>query len=559
MSYDETPREPQPESQHQPTSGASFSRDELLAVGPVERPRRNVAAIVVSLLAVLAVIGGAVGYVGYHKLASSGSQPDQWAPANSIAYLKLDLDPAASEKISALRFEQKFPDAPHVTSADQLKDALLDEVFNDSSGSSKIDYATDVKPWLGDRVALAVYPDASGAAQVVGIVAVKDADAAKTDLPKLVQGQGGPTQAAFALEGDYAIVGQTQTAVSAAVAAAKASNITASSTYSSDIATLKGDRILTGWADLGALVKLAATSAAQDLSRLGGLGALGGLSSLSEGGGFQALTSARDDAPGLQVLTSVASSAPAPSVTSAVSAVSAVKGRFVFGLQLQPGYADFEGRVIGSDVGGYHNGNAMSLLGQLPAGSIAGLSVSGLGDVLTQELATLTKSPLVAAGLQSELDGLGTKLGIALPGDAINLLGNEFAAGLDSVPAGHGTAKFTVITQPTDQAKGLATAQKLASSIDQGTAAPTVRTAGSDVIISNDPQATGSLGDDPAFKAAMSGVPDQVVGAVYVDLAGIWAAEPGTVPSDLTHLTGLGGYEAIDGTDLVFDARLTVG
>jgi hypothetical protein len=31
------------------------------------------------------------------------------------------------------------------------------------------------------------------------------------------------------------------------------------------------------------------------------------------------------------------------------------------------------------------------------------------------------------------------------------------------------------------------------------------------------------------------------------------------VPSDLTHLTGLGGYEAIDGTDLVFDARLTVG
>jgi hypothetical protein len=519
MSYDE----PTPEPQQQPSWGSGFSSGDLLAGGPVERPRRNITAIIVSIVAVLAVIVGAAGYVGYHKLASSGSQPDQWAPANSIAFVKLDLDPAASEKIAALRFEQKFPDAPHVTSADQLKDALLDDVFNNSSGSDKIDYATDVKPWLGDRVALAVYPDASGSADAVGILAVKDADAAKIGLTKLVQDQGGSAQAAFAIEGDYAIVGQTQAAVDAAVAAARASSITAAGNYSSDIATLKGDRILTGWADLGAVLKLAGKSAAlsgvQGMSNLGSLGALGGVGSLA----------------------------------------TAVKGRFVFGLQLQPGYADFEGRVIGSDVGGYHNGGAGSLLGQLPAGSIAGLAVSGLGDVLTQELATLEKSPLVAAGLQTELDGLGTKLGIALPSDAINLLGNEFAAGLDTVPADHATAKFTVITEPTDLAKGLATAQKLASSIDQGTAAPTVRAAGSEVIVTNDAQASGSLSDEPAFKTAMSGMPDQVVGAVYVDLAGIWAALPGKVPSDLTHLTGLGGYEAIDGNDLVFDARLTVG
>jgi len=133
--------EPTPESHEQPSWGSGFSSGDLLASGPVERPRRNITAIIVSLVAVLAVIVGAAGYVGYHKLASSGSQPDQWAPANSIAFVKLDLDPAASEKIAALRFEQKFPDAPHVTSADQLKDALLDDVFNNSSGSGKIDYA----------------------------------------------------------------------------------------------------------------------------------------------------------------------------------------------------------------------------------------------------------------------------------------------------------------------------------------------------------------------------------------------------------------------------------
>jgi hypothetical protein len=528
MSYDY----PTPEPHREPRWGSGASGGDLLAGGPVVSPRRNLTAIMVSLVAVLAVIVGAAGYVGYHKLASRGSQPDQWAPANSIAFVKLDLDPAASEKIAALRFEQKFPDAPHVTSADQLKDALLDDVFNDSSGSDKIDYATDVKPWLGDRVALAVYPDASGSAEAVGILAVKDSDAAKIGLTKLVHDQG---DAAFAIEGDYAIVGQTQTAVDAAVAAARASSITAAGDYSGDIATLNGDRILTGWADLGAVLKLAGKSAA--LSHAPGLGSLGSLGGLGALGGLG-------------------------SVGSLGSLATAVKGRFVFGLQLQPGYADFEGRVIGSDIGGYHNGSAGSLLGQLPAGSIAGVAVSGLGDVLTQELASLEKSPLVAAGLQAELGGLGTKLGIALPGDAINLLGNEFAAGLDAVPAGHGTAKFTVITEPTDLGKGLATAQKLAGSINQGTSTPTVRAAGSEVIVTNDAQAPGSrgsLGDDPAFKTAMSGMPDQVVGAVYVDLAGIWAAVPGKVPSDLTHLTGLGGYEAIDGNDLVFDARLTVG
>jgi uncharacterized protein DUF3352 len=545
MSHDEPTDEPTDKPTHepyrQPGWSGGFSDGEVLARGPVERPRRNVAAIVVSLIAVLAVIGAAAGYVGYHKLASSGSQPDQWAPANSIAYLKLDFDPAASEKIAALRFEQKFPDAPHVTSADQLKDALLNEVFNDPSDSSKIDYATDVKPWLGDRVALAVYPDASGAAQVVGILAVKDAAAARIGLTKVAQAeqQGGDadlTQAAFAIEGDYAVVGNSQKAVDAAVAAAKGSNITDSSNYSNDVATLTGDRILTGWADLGALAKVAGSS----LLALGDAQALGALGSFSGGSGLQGLQ-------GMQVLTG-----------GAGGLARSVQGRVVFGLQLRPGSADFEGRIIGSDVGDYHNGNAGSLLGQLPAGSIAGLAASGVGDILTKELAALATSPLAAAGLQTQLNGFGSKLGISLPGDAVNLLGNEFAAGLDSVPADSGTAKFTVITAPTDQAKGLATAQKIATSIDEGTAAVTVHSAGSDVVISNDAQASGALADDSGFKAAMSGLPSQVLGAVYVNLAGIWSAKPGTVPSDLTHLTSLGGYTAVDGKDLVFDARLTV-
>ena len=197
------------------------------------------------------MIGGGVAYVGYHKLASSGAQPDEWAPASSIAYVKLDLDPAASEKIAALRFEQKFPDAPHVTSVDQLKDALLSEAFDQPSSS--IDYATDIKPWLGNRVAVAAYPDASGNIQPIGILQIKDATQAQAGLTKLIHPPNvtSMSKAGFAIENDYAIVGPSQAAVDAAVAAARTSSITASNQYASDVATLGGDRIVTAWADLG--------------------------------------------------------------------------------------------------------------------------------------------------------------------------------------------------------------------------------------------------------------------------------------------------------------------
>ena len=229
----------------------------------------------------LAVIAGGVAYVGYHKLASSGAQPDQWAPSSSIAYLKIDLDPAASEKIAALRFEQKFPDAPHVTSADQLKDALLSKAFDQPS--SNIDYVTDIKPWLGDRVALAAYPDAKGNVQPVGILQVKDATQAQAGLTKLIHtGDGGMSTAGFAIENDYAIVGPSQAAVDAAVAAARTSSITASNQYAADVATLGGDRIVTAWADLGAVSKYAAKDEAAELN--GVLGALGSASSSTDSG-----------------------------------------------------------------------------------------------------------------------------------------------------------------------------------------------------------------------------------------------------------------------------------
>jgi hypothetical protein len=545
------------------SSGGSGA--DMLSSGSIERPpRRNLAAIVVSLVAVLAVIGGGVAYVGYHKLASSGAQPDQWAPASSIAYIKIDLDPAASEKIAALRFEQKFPDAPHVTSADQLKDALLSEAF--AQPTTDINYATDIKPWLGNRVALAAYPDANGKIQLVGILQLKDATQAKAGLTKLIQTPGGDASmstAGFAIEDDYAVVGQSQATVDAAVAAARTSSITASNQYAADVATLGGDRIVTAWADLGAASKYVAKAAASQLSSLGALGALTSGSDSGAGSDPGSSTDpggSTDSLPPNSILGTLGSVGGLSQLSGAQGLSNEVKGRLVLGLSLQSGYAEISGRIVGGDTTGIQsqNADAGALLGQLPAGSVAGVAVSGIGAAISKELTALESGPLTSLGFKDELDAASAQLGITLPGDAVNLIGNGVALGLDGVPADGAKAKFTGIAEPTDAAKGLKTAQALAGLLTTNGFATSATASGSKVIVTNDAAASGSLSDDPGFKSAMGGMPNQVVAAAYVDLAGIWPSAGSDVPSDLQHLTGIGTYEALDGSDVTFSVRVTV-
>ena len=154
---------------------------------------------------------------------------------------------------------------------------------------------------------------------------------------------------------------------------------------------------MSGWADLKALTALAEKS--------GGLGRLGPAHDVS------------------------------PSVPASNS-LSSVKGRAVFGLRIEPTAAVFEGRAR-TDLTGYTNGAAGSMLGELPGGSVGGLAVSGVTETVKKELAVLDKSPMTAAGPSSRWP-YRRQYGIKLPDDALNMLGNEFAAGVDAVPPAGG-------------------------------------------------------------------------------------------------------------------------
>jgi hypothetical protein len=492
----------------------------VLVAGPPQRKRR-LAPVITSVIVVVAIILGGGGFTAYKLLASKGGQPDKWAPANSIAYIKVDLDPSASAKVAAWQFERKFPDAPKIASADQLKDGLLQSVFADDS-DEPIDYNTDIKPWLGDRLAIAVYPDANGKPTFVVIVEVKDAGKARAGIDKLNAQSGADDRVAYSIQGDYAILGQDQATVDDAVAAARKSNITSNSHFNSDLGQLKGDRVVTAWWDLGATIKAISTALPAEAQGLLSSGSLTGLPDVSD------------------------------------------LGRMVMGVRVESSDVELEGRVLGSKTTdaskAFANGDAMGTLGDLPGGTVMGVALANPEQLIKSELASLS-SGLLGTSLKSELDQAGAELGITLPDDVENLLGSGFAAGIDRVPAEDPNLEnpfFTLLTHPDDVNSAQHTAQILASLLSlDGTLSLNTKVQGSSVIVTNDDQpGSGKLADDASFKNALSGAPDKSVIAGYLNLGALAAAET-NVP-DVKHLDGLGFYIGVDATSPVFGARLTI-
>lgn len=497
-----------------------YGAGDVIVAGPPQHSRR-LAPVITSVIAVLAIILAGGGFAAYKLLASSGEQPDRWAPANSIAYVKIDLNPSASAKVAAWEFERKFPDAPKIASADQLKDGLLSAMFA-ADPSADVNYDTDIKPWLGDRLAIAAYPDALGKPAVVGIIELKDAAKARAGIEKIKASSGANATVGYSIQGDYAIVGQDQPTVDAAVAAARQSNITSNHNFSGDLTHLKGDRVVTAWWDLGGAVKAFSTSLPPQAQGLLSSGALTGLPDMSK------------------------------------------LGRVVLGVRVQPSDVELEGRVLGSDTksaAAFANGSARGTLGDLPGGTVMGAALANPEQLIKTELATLG-SGLLGAGLQTELDQAGAQLGIKLPGDVENLLGSGVAIGLDSVSADdpnldHGL--FTLLSHPDDVTSALRTAKILAGLMSaQANLSVTAAAHGSTVVITNDDKpGAGKLADDASFKNAMSDAPDKSVVAGYINIGALAAAAP-DAPGAAKHLDGLGFYIGTDSSSPVFGAKLTI-
>lgn len=82
----------------------------------------------------------------------------RWS-SSALAFAKIDLDPAAGQKLAIYQLAKRFPSTGEkVKDQDSVKDELLAALF-DREG---VDYDRDIAPWIGDRVGIAAVPGAGG-------------------------------------------------------------------------------------------------------------------------------------------------------------------------------------------------------------------------------------------------------------------------------------------------------------------------------------------------------------------------------------------------------------
>lgn len=444
---------------------------EYLGTVGTEEPRRGGkrGLVIGASAAVLAVVAGAAVWATT-SLSGGGRQPDDLAPKSTFAYVKIDLDPAANQKLAARSFFSKFP---------ALRDKTGDEenVFEDVLASllkgGDLDYDRDLRPWFDKRAGLAAFRDGAGQPQVVGILRSKDDERARQSLEQVrARNEESPEDFAFTIERGYAVVGE-QAAVADAVRLTEKESLSDNEFYSGDVDRLEGDQVAIAWANLPEA--------------------------------FEAVQSA------------------VPFLAGAVPGLvtQQVKGRFVAGVHLTGDYAELQGVAVGVDQRTVPKVTAATdLLTSLPNDTVAAVSLSGLasGTQLADQFFDLDE--LIGQYLQGS--------GLSFTKDITPTLGDQLV-----VAAGPGPGtKAAVVTKPTSMETARMTSQRLAALLEFFGVEPAVQVAGDRFVLATEEAyarqlagGNGGLGSTPRFGKAVGDLADAAA-VLYADVRGLQSIRP---------------------------------
>jgi hypothetical protein len=424
--------------------------------------RRSRAGLAVAATLAGALVLGGTGYAVASYLSGGGSQPEDVLPADTLGFVKLDLDPSAGQKMALGSLLEKFPDV--VTEGDgDLREQLLEPLLEETG--AQLDYAADVQPWLGDRMAVAAVP-AEGTEEgvtPVAVLAVTDADQMAEALTRAQT----DADFGFALRGDYVLITDSQERAES-MAAAEGS-LADDPDFAGDRDALGGDQLALVWADLSAAQSILATQAPPDSMA----GIFGG----------EELT-----------------------------------GRVILGLHAQDDAVELVGMDFGVSDFGVPSSEPTRLMQGLPEDTLGALAASDVGDRVVamwddlQESGALegAEEPLAELGLDLPEDlriVFGSDLVVAAFGEVANPRvgarvvtedGERATEIVDRLLAAEGTG-MDVVTDPVDDGFVLGTDASTADQLAAG---------------------DGGLGSTDAFRAAVAD-PDDARAMGYVDLAAV--------------------------------------
>ena len=477
---------------------------------------------------VVALIMGGVA-VGAAMLSGGGTQPEEAMPKGAIAFAKVDLDPGAGQKIDAIRFLRKFPALKkHVTEDADLRKVLFEQVAQDA-GWKDIDFAEDVEPWLGKRIAVAAYapsqaqPDGAPMPDVLVALQVEDEGKAEEGLRRLVDTADSGSKPGFVVEDGYALLAQDVATAKRLAAKVSDGSLAEQKNFATDVGEAE-DGVAMAWLDNGRL--------SEELGRL------------------------------------------SPSMLGITGAGAGTSGRSTYVLRFDgPDVLELTGTVTDSDV--LEDATpAVKGVETLPADSVVAFGLSNGDELLTRAFEAFRAQAKKdgtqgGQGLDIE-DGIAqaeSMLGIKLPDDLATLLGSNLVAALDASGLDGGEYQIGALVK-TDGEAAMSILDKLEAAATQNATIlpPLTRRTTDDgyVLATSEEQATrlmaadGKLGDDEAFQDA---VPD-LDGAglvVWVNLKTLFAQLPfdDQGGENIQPLAGVGVTSVIEGGgDLSFRARL---
>ena len=509
---------------HEPEESIALAPVEILSneggvLLPVQRRRRTGLIAGIATVAVLATAAGS--FAAWSALSGGGAQPEDVLPASTIAFAKVDLDPAAGQKIQLYNLLRKFPDTAQLKDTDKDFGQWLVRRLTESAGtSSGVDFARDIEPWLGRRFAVAAVPGPSADEPVEPLVVLQETDekAATAALDKIRKADG-VDKLDYAFQDGYVVVAtSSSTAAHAAVAAALKAPLGEDTRFLDDVASLKSDQVVTAWADAGAVGKLVRAEA-------GKLNAL-------PGGQLGQLVDAT------------------------------YQGRWVLGIHA----ADSTVEMVVNTRGGKPGAAVppLSAIGHVAPDAWGVLAIGGMDqrvdDLWKQVSAVPTYKHMVAQATD--------ELGLDLPGDLKTLLGSELELSI----GGHVQESPTFVAAATskDAATAAAAKDRLAAIVDSAGAPQDLlaaRVDGNTLYVGSSQEAVDGAGDgklaaDPLFAQAVAD-PGSAEVLAFFDLTGVWKSLEsgvlhGSANKEFEHLAAVGFSGRHSGGDSSFTLRIVL-
>jgi hypothetical protein len=236
-------------------------------VGPA--PRRSRARVLWTTVAAgTAVVLTAGGVYAYTALSGTSAVLPATVPADAVAYLEVNLDPPAGQKVAAIRFLRKFPDAKVGSDSGSLLDSVVEPLIADPADRKL--FVENIKPWLGKHVAVAGDPQ-GGKVQPVIVAQTTDAARTRSGLDRFNTAQeNDKDRLRYTITDGVVYLAETQAVADTAAKDAGAASLEGNSSFGADVDAVGDGGIVTFWADLAKAAEFQPDDQSPGTGRLAG-------------------------------------------------------------------------------------------------------------------------------------------------------------------------------------------------------------------------------------------------------------------------------------------------